>query len=649
MTDSYRADIDGLRALAVVAIILFHIDPGWMPGGLASLSIFFVVSGYLITANIDRARRRGTFSFTDFYARRAKRILPAAFLVIAITLIVGLAILTPADIAALGQSSVWSILMLANVYFYEFVDVGYFARDARELPLLHLWSLGVEEQFYAVWPALLVGLLWAPAGWRIAAASALAIASFAFGEWILETDADFAYYMFVTRAGELLTGAIAALIVAGNAGFPSSRLQREAVASIGVLLMAHGLLWLDEHAPFPGLNAIPVSVGTALIILAGHHGITGVSRILALRACVAIGLISYPLYLWHWPIFAFVRYAENEITPVAGLIATATALIFAALTYALVENPARNLRVRPRIVWLAYFVLPAGMIGALGVAAGSGAWLARGSESAYLREITSLTQLTAASYEFPYSCQTAGVRESNFSDAKCVVGASTPPRILLWGDSKAAQYVGFLDVIAREYGFSFRTVSIGSCPAILSNASRYATAGLKTTCDEFSKRVTSAIDGYDLIIVGSRWHSYDSRATGFRGEVSRMVQSIRAKGKTVVLLGDVPAFPRYHRDCALRALRLPMDCRARARLAAVPDMPMNRFLKTLAERDEHVHYLDVSDLICTPAGCSAYLEDRPIYYDNDHLSMSGSSLLGRKLLQQGSVPEFLRSAARPSR
>lgn len=211
---SYRPDIDGLRALAVLAVVIFHINKGWLPGGFVGVDIFFVISGFLITGILKREQDKSIFSFANFYMRRIRRILPAALTTILITLIVGIFVLLPSDLKELGKSSLASVFSVANIYFWLFLDTGYFADSSETVPLLHMWSLGVEEQFYLIWPAIML-LTYKFGGRRllIFVAAALAIVSFVIGEHFILTDQSFAYYMLPSRAGELLFGAILFLVI----------------------------------------------------------------------------------------------------------------------------------------------------------------------------------------------------------------------------------------------------------------------------------------------------------------------------------------------------------------------------------------------------------------------------------------------------
>ena len=278
---SYRPDIDGLRALAVLAVVIFHFNKDWLPGGFVGVDIFFVISGFLITGIIARQHAAGTFSFGEFYMRRVRRILPAAFFVTLCTLVFGLAFMLPDDAKALSSSAIATTLSAANIYFWKFLDTSYFAASSDTVPLLHMWSLGVEEQFYLIWPALL--LLTLKFGGRVmavGAASVLAAASFWYGEHVLVSDPTFAYYMLPSRGGELLIGSLAYFAcdaIKGNA----SRLASEAIGLLGFALVAWSLAFIRETEGFPGFISLTPALGAALVIASGSIRKTVVSSTLS--------------------------------------------------------------------------------------------------------------------------------------------------------------------------------------------------------------------------------------------------------------------------------------------------------------------------------------------------------------------------------
>lgn len=333
---SYRADIDGLRAIAVLAVVIYHAFPAALPGGFIGVDVFFVISGYLITRIIEGGLTRGDFSFSDFYARRIRRIFPALIVVVAACLVAGWALLLPGELRLLGGHTVATAGFLANFAFWN--DTGYFDGVAETKPLLHLWSLGIEEQFYLLWPLL----LWAAWRckwplWMIAAATAalsLGANLLSIGRW-----PELTFYFPHTRAWELTGGALLALcpwklrrLLCGNIA-----------AWLGLGLLVAGFALIRPSYAFPGAWALLPVLGAMLVIGAGDRSWLN-RHLLAHRTMVFLGLISYPLYLWHWPLLSFLYMMEGGGMPSPILRATAVllALALAALTWRWVEMPLRH-------------------------------------------------------------------------------------------------------------------------------------------------------------------------------------------------------------------------------------------------------------------------------------------------------------------
>ena len=340
----YRPDIDGLRAISVLSVILFHVEKSLIPGGFVGVDIFFVISGFLISRNIIENIDRGRFSIYDFYIRRIRRIIPAMAVVVAATLMVSYFVMIPEDTVATSKSAVWSLGSAANIYFWLNQDTSYFAADSRELPLLHLWSLGVEEQFYLLWPVvLLLFYTRMMAKNFLIVAIVCAAASFFLGDIVFEISPSFAYYMLPTRSGELLLGAIVAVLVENRWAL---RLKREYVfpmAVFGVGLLVGSLFLLSEDRPFPGVRSLFPTAGAAVLILAGSVQDNPVSKLLSFRPLVGIGLVSYSAYLWHWPLLAFARYGYGQLTVPLGVAMIAATLVLATASYYFVEQPGRRI------------------------------------------------------------------------------------------------------------------------------------------------------------------------------------------------------------------------------------------------------------------------------------------------------------------
>ena len=312
-SENYRADIDGLRAVAVLLVIFFHFNKNIVPGGFVGVDIFFVISGFLITQNISSQIEQGKFSLTEFYRRRIKRIIPAMAFVVLLTTLFSQYFLLPVDALKEARSALWSMFSLGNIFFWKYLDTGYFATESITAPLLHLWSLGVEEQFYVFWPffLLLLSKFKLHRFWSLIV-FVLAFFSFALGEWWYAEHPTFVYYMLPFRAGELMAGALAARAVMQQKKSISTlsapkKYFTELCAMMGVLLITWSSFYLSEADKFPGFNAVFPALGTGLMLYAGAVS-NRVNSLLAFKGLVWIGLISYSAYLWHWPILAFLRY-----------------------------------------------------------------------------------------------------------------------------------------------------------------------------------------------------------------------------------------------------------------------------------------------------------------------------------------------------
>ena len=303
----YRPDIDGLRAVAVSAVLIFHAFPPKLPGGFVGVDIFFVISGFLITGIILKELNAGEFTFGGFYSRRIRRIFPSLALVLTVTLLAGWATLLPNEFQELAKHTLGGAGFLANLMFWR--EAGYFDAAAQSKPLLHLWSLGIEEQFYIAWP-LLLAAVFGRTRKLLPIVGALVLASFLLNVATVAHYPQAAYYDPATRIWELLIGAGLARYLAGGARKVEGA-AREAASIAGSVLIVASLLLTTEQRPFPGWWALLPTVGAALLILAG--GGAWVNRkVLATRGFVLVGLISYPLYLWHWPLLTYFRLIDDS-------------------------------------------------------------------------------------------------------------------------------------------------------------------------------------------------------------------------------------------------------------------------------------------------------------------------------------------------
>lgn len=646
-TDScynYRPDIDGLRAIAVLSVILFHINEKLLPGGFIGVDIFFVISGYLISLHILRDLSRDRFSIIEFYRRRIKRIAPAMLVLVLVVIVISQSILHPEDAEKAAKSGLWSLMSLANVYFWLFQDTSYFAADSNQLPLLHLWSLGVEEQFYIFWPLILLF------SYRLgrtkhffAIFGAVAVASYLAGEFFFSRDPSFVYYMLPTRAGELLVGALLAQFIMQRGRMELSRNLVSIVALAGGVLILASLLLLSEDDVFPGLRAIPPTLGAAMLIFAGHYGQSLPTRLLRLRPMVWVGLISYSAYLWHWPLLAFFRYGQPNIPLPDQVVIFCITLLLAWLSYRYIETPARRSNRKAVQIFIRQYIIPAGAIAFLAVLSvkldGYGL---RWFSDDYKETLMTLRDEVLPDYRYSYVCHRLLIKPSDVDNMACVVGndENMKPKVILWGDSNAAHYIGAIGAFAEQSNFSFRNLEIGACPPIDADASDYVQAKRLADCRKSRDLVINAVKDYQIVIISADWLRYQEKSDQFMDVFFDTVQSLLAMNKKVILLGKAPIFASYDRLCREKSISYPfISCK-------VPDVPLdskiaalNQRLKKFAKTNGNVSYYDFNKYLCPDGICSVYDEaGKLMYYDSSHLALMYSWEIGRKVVDQEGVP-----------
>ncbi len=636
----YRPDIDGLRAIAVLAVVLFHIDASLLPGGFAGVDIFFVISGFLITGNIikDAGSAQG-FSWSEFYRRRALRILPVLFVVLLATLLVGHFILLPEDLSTLSYSSLAALFSAANVYFTYFLDTSYFAEDSNLQPLLHLWSLGVEEQFYLFWPIILVALLTRFARRRLLSVTLLlTLASFVLAEILIPRAPMFAYYMLPARAGELLLGALLAIWLSRGHAVMASW-TRLLLGLAGACLIALSLGWITEDMGFPGVNALPSTLGAALLIWAGSGRVMGVSQVLALRPLVLVGLISYSLYLWHWPVLAFYRYVYGVVEPLAGVLLFGLMLLLSVASYWWVEKPCRRLRWDfPRVMMRIVGFNTAALSVLCGVILLSGGLGLYSFDAQFRADLKRLSPAPAA-YAYPYVCQRSRLSETDLQNRACIINSEREPSVLLWGDSNAAHYVGMLGAFAEVSGFAFRNAVHSSCPPLLKGAASTQKPERLEKCLASIELVRQHLSDYSTVILGAAWAVHARRSDRFFEDFKATVDELVDQGKQVIVLAQVPNFRGMDRKCSQKALKLAMlECGETETESSGVARNNVRMFELMAGRDD-VQFFDPRTQLCPRGQCSAYLDGHLVYFDASHLSMEGSWIIGRRIVRGQGVPD----------
>ena len=452
---AYYSHIDSLRAIAVFTVILFHINHSYLPGGFVGVDIFFVISGYLISSQLFKSVSSNTFSIKDFYARRIKRILPAALSVIIFTVVIAQFLYLPEDSIKVAESSIWSALSLPNVYFWKFQDTSYFAASSYTTPLLHYWSLGVEEQFYLFWPLVVLILLPRLNKFLFSAVILLTILiSAGIAQTLITEHHSFVYYMLPTRAGELLVGALlAALLHFKIIQKPTSNTPLLLLSVVGIVASC---IFISSSDIFPGwLYLIPTSFA-ALFIWSGFNQTSVTHKLLTVKPALWLGKVSYSAYLVHWPLLAFYRYGYGEPSIFASVVLFITILLVAFINWKFIEERFRYSSGTLSKLALKQFVLPSVVLITLAFAViqteGFGL---RILSDTYTNELASKRNNAVTTNQYDYICQYWRLEEKHFNNEDCIIGDNKDTDVLLWGDSNAAHYIGIFGTIAKEQGWSF--------------------------------------------------------------------------------------------------------------------------------------------------------------------------------------------------
>ncbi|WP_302478835.1 acyltransferase family protein [Achromobacter aegrifaciens] len=641
--------MDGLRAVAVLAVVVFHLNKAWLPGGFVGVDIFFVISGYLITGILARKIEIGTFSFADFYLARARRILPAAFFCIAVTLVAGTIFMLPADATSLAASAGLSSVSAANFYFWKFLDTSYFANSSETVPLLHLWSLAVEEQFYLFWPlVLLAAYRWLNPTIRIVVFGVAMVASYYIGQANLAADPGFSYYMLPARAGELIIGALAYFAANRTARLPHA--LSEVLAFIGAALLAFSVVFLSEANGFPGYAAVPPTLGAALVILSGSTRPTLVNRLLSARPLVAVGLVSFSLYLWHWPVMAFYRYAYGPPSLQGYIVCILLMVGMTLFSYFFVERKFRVSHSSTKLVPAIKFAATTALLTAVSFyifTTGGASDLAKPTN--YVARLNALDQDTSPANGYKFNCQMAHFESGVLNDPRCILGdQSAPVRTLLWGDSHAAHFVGFFKIIAEQQHIAIRNASLSGCPPIFKKSQNYTTIGLRQACEDFNDAIEKDLNSYDTVIVGGHWFGMDLGSGRAKPDIETTIAELSTRVRQVVVALSVPLFPTFDRQCDRKALMIPgTDCVPQRQRDIGFEVSINQFLSTLAKKYPNVVILDVTDFLCDATSCTPRFLGQSAYFDGIHLSLAGSERIGAAATTKGWLPFDLELA--PSR
>jgi peptidoglycan/LPS O-acetylase OafA/YrhL len=610
----YRPDVDGLRAVAIAAVVAFHAFPAAVRGGFTGVDVFFVISGYLISRIIWRGLAEGSFTLAWFYGRRVLRLFPALVLVLAATLAAGRWVFLPDAYETLGKDVASAATFASNLILWQ--DAGYFSENAALRPLTHLWSLAVEEQFYLVFPLLLIAAF---RSWRLTGVllALLAAASFAWSVGTVGADPAAAFYLLPSRFWELAVGALLAYAQLSRPHGIALRWRNAAsVAGLGLLLLAS--FGPTSGSLFPGWWALAPTGAAVLLIAAGPQALFN-RRVLASAPFVLLGRISYPLYLWHFPLLVLARVQWGpSLSPAATAAVVAASVGLAYGTYRLVELPVRRLAGRGARRPAA-LVAPLAAVGCAGLAV----FFAGGLPN---RVPVELQQLSTAAFDYKRAYRESRCFLQPWQGARAFrddcVDVGEGKLLLLWGDSHAAHLYPGLAPAAREHRFRIAQLTASACPPLLDYRSR-----ARPRCHEINAAAlaTAREQRPATVVLSAQWEEYPS-LEGLRGTVA----ALRKLGiERIVVVGPSPNWPHGPAQALFREVqragldRFPL--RVKHELSAAPARADER-LRPLAH-ELGVTYIAPLDVLCNRDGCLARVEDRAgglAFWDPSHFTATGS-------------------------
>lgn len=608
----YRREIDGLRALAVLPVIMFHAGFEAFSGGFVGVDVFFVISGYLITGIILKELEQGKYSIVNFYERRARRILPALFLVMFVCISFAWLWLLPKDMKDFSQSLVAVSVFASNILFWH--ESGYFDTAAELKPLLHTWSLAVEEQYYVLFPLILL-LSWRVGRrWMLILLTIVGIASFCMAQWASSVRPAAAFFLLPTRGWEFLIGAFTAMYLSKDNCTEFSRGASEVGGWLGLALIFYSVFTYNKATPFPGLYALVPTIGTALIILFVTQNTT-VCKFVGNRFFVSIGLVSYSAYLWHQPLFAFARQRSlSEPSDFVFIVLSTVTLVLAYLSWHFVESPFRD---KGRIVRSKLFVFV--VIGSLFFSAlGLYGYAKEGYLGRYPFEVMQYFQLKTQSDEYVWDLKDK-LRGVDFDPSKV--------KILLIGDSNSGDILNSLATTSAARNISFSTLTINNgCGNLFLPKKKFEhlidTERVKICAsadDLMLEKNRLLISQADWVFIASSWSDWESEL--FSDSYNKLLTEF---GNKFWIVGDkrLDFSPekhiRFHGNASFPKV---------VQRDISKDL-INKKLKSIVDG----RFIDPYDLLCDDNGCAMVSANGDlIQYDGFHLTNFGAQYFGKKL------------------
>lgn len=670
----YRKEIDGLRTIAVIPVILFHAGVELFSGGFVGVDIFFVISGYLITTIILKEKENGNFSLIRFYERRARRIAPALFLVMASSIVCAWFWLSPAHMEDFSQSLVAVPLFVSNILFYS--ESGYWGVENELKPLLHTWSLAVEEQYYVLFPLFLM-LMWRfSKKWLISSFVIIALASFLLADWLSSFNPSAGFFLLSSRAWELAIGAGIAFYFLYYKSEMHTLLEDkrfdDVLSFLGLGLIAYAIFVFDEQTPFPSVYALIPTIGTALIIIFSSEK-TIVGKVLGSKVPVGIGLISYSAYLWHQPLFSFSKHLSlTEPTLLTLLTLALLSLVLAYLSWRFIEAPFRDKNKYSRKQIFTFTT-----IGSLFfIVFGSVGYLTKGFEFRLDDDVAQAVKLATERVSKEQLCEKITADESA-KQPYCTLIPSNEKFIFLYGDSHASKLFPVAKTLFKKTPYGVLASSKRGCPSILGISRLKGTS--QDPCNEHNKAVYQYLietPEIEYVVLSARWTEliegtrFDNKEGGLEPGVksklavanedgfviyhpetnrellmnafSLSINALLQAGKKVILIYPVPEagwdVPDYIVKYSFNHPELAFNAQvASTSYDVFKDRNKNTY-KILSNIPAHPNFYKVmpDELLCNTAlsdRCVTQNKGVLLYSDNNHLSNAGAQLVLEEVLK----------------
>lgn len=616
----YRREIDGLRAIAVLPVILFHAGFETFSGGFVGVDIFFVISGFLIASIISEEVKKGQFSIVNFYERRARRIFPALFLVMGVCIISAWFLLLPGDMKEFSDSITAVSLFLSNFLFWY--QSGYFDTAAEMKPMLHTWSLAVEEQFYVIFPLLLIFFIKLGKQYVLTILLLLFFASFSFAQWASIASPEMAFYLLPARGWELLLGSLISLLLYRNE--IRHRLVSECGTGLGLLLILYSFFFYNKTTPFPGIYALAPTIGAGLIIIFATQK-TMLGQLIGNKIFMRIGVVSYSAYLWHQPLFVFARYVTlNEPSKAMFVTLSFFTFVLAYLSWKFIELPFRNkYKLQKRVIFSGSF-----LFFSIFIVFGMWGRMTDGFSNRVDRSFDGdIGHLSFHQYidDKYFDCEPKIIAQQALSwngFLRCKQSKEGVPDVVLLGDSHAEHlFIG----LAENKPNSNVAFYIKSDKPYIDNP-EFATILNELLSNKKPQKIIITMNYMGRL----KW-DVEGLYNGFSGTIKALLNA----GKDVYILGDIPKYIKDAQVCAYAKNSVEAISYCYLYLDAV-EYQRNMYggVLTKLSKDYNVPYIDIYSPLCTETKCGMIKNNNLLYRDDNHLNILGSELIGRYVAEK---------------